>query len=125
MKIFWWVKRRKRVKRKSGDFLRYKENALALVQQRIEDFNRLYNFEYRNIRVKNQVSRWGSCSKKGNLNFNYRIALLPKHLADYVIAHELCHLGELNHSRNFWNLVGRAIPNYKEVRKKLKSIKIY
>lgn len=63
---------------------------------------------------------WGSCSKKGNLNFNWRLIQLPPELADYVIVHELCHLKELNHSQRFWDLVGQAIPDYKERRQALR-----
>ena len=103
-------------------YKKMKESALVLAEERIAEFNKFYNFEFGKIRVKNQKSRWGSCSKKGNLNFNYRIALLPKDVADYIIVHELCHLGELNHSKNFWNLVAKTIPNHKEIRKKLRRI---
>ena len=62
--------------------------------------------------------------KKGNINFNYKIALLPVHLADYIIVHELCHLGQFNHSQKFWNLVAKTFPNYLEIRKELKNIRI-
>ncbi|MCX6797673.1 MAG: DUF45 domain-containing protein [Candidatus Falkowbacteria bacterium] len=59
-------------------------------------------------------------SKKGNLNFNYKIALLPSKIVDYIIVHELCHLREFNHSQKFWNLIARAIPDYLEIRSELK-----
>jgi len=75
-----------------------------------------YNFKINRISIKNTKSRWGSCSKKGNLNFSYKIALLSKDLADYVIVHELCHLGEFNHSKRFWKLVSLTIPNYLELK---------
>jgi hypothetical protein len=64
--------------------------------------------------------RWGSCSKKGNLNFNYKIALLPQRHSDYVIVHELCHLREFNHSKKFWDLVEQAVPNHRALRTELK-----
>mgnify|MGYP003393802311 CR=1 FL=1 len=102
------------------DYIKYKEQARLLAENRISHFNKLYNFNINRISIKNTKSRWGSCSKKGNLNFNYKIVLLPEKLADYVIVHELCHLKELNHSKNFWNLVSLALPDYKVLRSKLK-----
>ncbi|PIP23438.1 MAG: hypothetical protein COX90_01110 [Candidatus Nealsonbacteria bacterium CG_4_10_14_0_2_um_filter_38_17] len=71
--------------------------------------------------MKNQKTRWGSCFKKGNPNFNYKIALLSQRLADYIVVHELCHLGELNHSQKSWNLVAKAVPDYPEIRDELKN----
>lgn len=106
------------------EYLFYKIRALALVHARILYFNAFYRFKINRISIKNQKTRWGSCSKKGNLNFNYRIALLPPQLADYVIVHELCHLGEFNHSANFWKLVAKTIPNYQKIRQEFKKIRI-
>ncbi len=103
------------------EYLKYKESARLIAENRISYYNKLYDFQINRIAIKNTRSRWGSCSKKGNLNFNYKIALLPKEVADYVIVHELCHLKELNHSKKFWNLVSLAIPNYKELKNKFKK----
>ena len=101
--------------------MKYKERARALVRARLTHYNEHYGFSWGRISIKNVRSRWGSCSKKGNLNFSYRIVLLPAELADYVIIHELCHLGEFNHSPRFWALVARACPNHKELRKQLQG----
>lgn len=101
-----------------------KESARVIIKERLEFFNRYYNFKYSRVSAKNQKSCWGSCSRRGNLNFNYKVAGLPEELRDYVIIHELCHLEELNHSRKFWELVGKIIPEHKELRKKLKYFKI-
>jgi len=101
----------------------YKGEALALANNRVEHFNKIYGFNFNKIYIKNQKTRWGSCSRIGNLNFNYKIALLPEKLADYIIVHEICHLGEFNHSQRFWNLITRTTPNYKEIRKELKKSK--
>jgi predicted metal-dependent hydrolase len=68
-----------------------------------------------------QRSRWGSCSRKGNLNFNYKLIQLPQELADYIVVHELCHLKQFNHSHAFWNLIAETIPNHIELRKILKN----
>ena len=100
------------------EYLRYKDKARLLAENRISYYNKLYNFNINKITIKNQKSRWGSCSKKGNLNFNYKIALLPKNLADYVVVHELCHLGEFNHSKKFWKLVSLTVPNYLDLKNK-------
>jgi hypothetical protein len=102
------------------DYYENKERASALAKERIKYFNEAYGFKFNRITIKNQKTLWGSCSKKGNLNFNYKIALLPQRLSDYIIVHELCHLKELNHSQKFWNLVAQTIPNYIELRKELK-----
>lgn len=104
------------------DYVQYKTEAHALVVARLVHFNQYYNFTYHRVSIKNQKTRWGSCSRKGNLNFNYKIVLLPPRLADYIIVHELCHLGELNHSKKFWNLVAETIPDYAEIRSELKKI---
>ena len=103
----------------SGNYTQDKDRALSLVQERIEYFNSHYSFRFNTLRIKNQRTRWGSCSRRGALNFNYRIVLLPAHLADYIIVHELCHLKELNHSNAFWSLVSRFIPNHTQLRREL------
>ena len=103
------------------EYLEHKETAEQIAKERIGYFNQFYNFRVNKINVKNQKSRWGSCSKKGNLNFNYKIAALPEELRDYVVVHELCHLAEFNHSKNFWNLVGQAIPDYREIKKEFRK----
>lgn len=103
------------------EYAEHKERALVLARARLEYFNTFYNFSFNKINIKNQKTRWGSCSMKGNLNFNYKIALLPSHLADYIIVHELCHLKEFNHSRKFWNLVAETMPNFLELRNELKK----
>lgn len=103
------------------DYKKYKDRARDLAEKRIEHFNKICGFKFNKINIKNQKTRWGSCSKKGNLNFNYKIALLPEKLADYIIIHELCHLKEFNHSQKFWNLVAKIIPNYIEAKSELKK----
>lgn len=132
-KIFRYTIRRRRVrvrrvvsKSSRKNYLEHKEQARNLVTERLEHFKKIYVassfvFKVGRVSIRNQKTRWGSCSKKGNLNFNYRIALLPEALADYIIVHELCHIGEFNHSRDFWNLVSVACPNYIEIRKELKQ----
>lgn len=104
-----------------SDYLANKEAARKLIKQRLAFYNRLYGFSIGRIAIKNNRSRWGSCSRLGNLNFHYRLIALPEDLRDYVIVHELCHLGEFNHSSRFWRLVARAVPDYLTVKEKLKQ----
>lgn len=108
-------------KAEQAKYLTNKNQALILVKNKILEFNKIYNYKYHNISVRNQQSRWGSCSRKGNLNFNYKILFLPQHLADYIIVHELCHLKELNHSPRFWHLVSQTMPEYKKYKKDLRK----
>ena len=81
------------------DYALRKDEALLLVLRKLEHFNKIYNLSWNRVSIKNTSSRWGSCSKRGNLNFNYRIVYLPEAYADYLIVHELCHLKEFNHSQ--------------------------
>lgn len=125
-KILWKIKYRI-VRRRAGtkaEYVKHKPAALAMAQNKIAYFNEFYGFKVNRITIKNQKSRWGSCSRKGNLNFNYKIALLPRALSDYVIVHELCHLGEFNHSPAFWALVTKTIPDHKRIRKQFKKISL-
>ncbi len=105
-----------------GNLEEHKRGALKFVHSRLEYFNKIYQFKYSRVAVRSQKTRWGSCSRRGNLSFNYQVCLLPEKHADYIIVHELCHLGQLNHSKNFWQLVAKAVPDYKEIKKELKQI---
>ena len=106
------------------DFLEHKDAALALVTSRLEHFNRYYNFEYKNVSVRNQKSRWGSCSRKKNLNFNYKIVFLTPEQQDYIVVHELCHLTQMNHGPKFWALVAEQIPQHKAIRASIKKYRL-
>lgn len=103
------------------DYLNAREKARALVIERLEYFNSIYNFKYGVVNIRDQKSRWGSCSRQGNLNFNFRLLFLPSAVSDYVIVHELCHLKEFNHSSSFWKLVEQTIPDFRVLRHKLKN----
>lgn len=109
-------------KTSASDYPRLKKAALELAQKKVVEFDRYYNLSYCRISIRNQKTRWGSCSRKGNLNYNYKIALLPERLADYIIVHELCHLKEFNHSRRFWDLVAQTVPDFKQRRKEIKNL---
>ena len=99
-----------------------KERAHALANERCEHFARAYGLSYNKISIRAQKTRWGSCTKTGNLSFNYKVAILPARLADYIFVHEICHLGVFNHSGQFWELVAREIPDHKTIRKEVRTI---
>lgn len=103
------------------EYLANKEKARAIITERLSYLNAFYNFKYQSLSIRNQKTRWGSCSRQGGLNFNYRLIFFSPQVIDYVIAHELCHLQEFNHSRTFWNLVSRTVPNYQALRRELKN----
>lgn len=96
----------------------YRHEARQRLEERVYYFSNRYDFGKRvnRIFIKDQKSRWGSCSSKCNLNFNYRLIMAPDEVLDYVVVHELCHLKHMNHSTDFWNTVGEIMPNYKSVR---------
>jgi predicted metal-dependent hydrolase len=111
-------------KNTKAEYKECKPEAQKLAESKVQQFNAFYNFNIGTIAIKNQKTRWGSCSRHGNLNFNYKIALLPQRLSDYIVVHEICHIGQFNHSRNFWNLVAQTIPDYMQRRKELRILSI-
>lgn len=124
-KYFSNIKDKIIIKTSRKDYLKYKEIARKIIKERAEYYNKFYNFKFNRISVKNQKTLWGSCSQDGNLNFNYILALVPSEVVDYIVVHELCHLWEFNHSREFWRLVGLTISDYKEKRKMIKNIHFF
>lgn len=123
--MFGWRKKRSSRRRASSVTKHYQENkeaARSLVLARLNFFNQHYNLKWNRVAIRNQRRCWGSCSSLRNLNFNYKILLLPPHLRDYIIVHELCHLVHLNHGRQFWDLVGEQIPDYKRCVSDLKAV---
>jgi hypothetical protein len=108
-----------------ADYKMMRKEAEKFVRRRVPEINNIYGFKYRRLIIRNQKTRWGSCSLQGNLSFNYRIVRLPPELADYLIVHELCHLQELNHSKSFWNLVAKTMPNPKIMRRALAKYSLH
>lgn len=94
------------------DIKRLADQALAVIPPRVSYFASLMKVKYGRITVRNQKSRWGSCSSEGNLNFNCLLMLTPSYVVDYVIVHELCHRKHMNHSAAFWAEVKRVLPQY-------------
>ena len=135
------VRRRRSIRRKSRrasvtERARYKElreSARALVMHRLTHFVGMYTaldprnaiaFTYKRVAIRDQRGRWGSCSSRKNLNFNYRIVLVSPELQDYIIVHELCHLKELHHQPSFWNLVEQTIPNARALHQITKHMRL-
>jgi predicted metal-dependent hydrolase len=94
----------------------YRKQTAQIVAERLPIISRKLDLHYNKVSIKSQTSRWGSCSKKRNLNFNLLLAAVPIKVIDYVLTHELIHLIELNHSKRFWSLVASAYPEYKKYR---------
>ena len=95
--------------------------ALKVISVKVKHYAGLINVQYGRITIRNQKTRWGSCSSKGNLNFDCLLMLAPDEVVDYVVIHELCHLIEMNHSKAFWKQVELMMPDYKKHRKWLKD----
>ena len=109
-------------KRSRVHYAKHKERARVLVHARLGFFNTFYRLRFRKVFIKNSKSRWGSCSERGNLNFNYKILFLPHEVQDYLIVHELCHLAHFNHSPQFWAEVARSTPNHRALRRQLRTL---
>ena len=95
--------------------------ALARIRERLNHYAPLIGVEFGRVAIRDQKSRWGSCSAKHNLNFNWKLIMAPPQALDYVVIHELCHLIEFNHSRRFWSLVEKQMPEYEVWKKWLKA----
>jgi predicted metal-dependent hydrolase len=102
---------------------RLKELARSIVVDELRKINQdtADRFSYKRISIREQKSRWGSCSSVGNLNFNWKIVLAPYSVFKYVLIHELAHLEQHNHSHNFWRIVTELHPSYREDRQWLKT----
>ena len=90
-----------------------------LIDSRLDYFGPQLRVSWNRVTIRHQSTRWGSCSREGNLNFNCRLAEVPDELIDYVVVHELCHLLQMNHSPKFWALVESILPDYKHRRRAL------
>ena len=103
------------------EILKLSELAARTIPPRVAAYASQLGVTYGKITIRNQKTRWGSCSAKGNLNFNCLLMLTPPDVQDYVIVHELCHRKQMNHSRLFWNEVEKILPDYREKDRWLKE----
>ena len=102
----------------------YLSRAAAVIPERVGFYRNQMGEPIGRICIKDVKSRWGSCSSKRNLNFNWWLIMAPMEVLDYVVVHELCHLKEMNHSKDFWVLVEGILPDYKERRKWLRDCRL-
>ena len=100
---------------------KHKKYARKIFEARVAYFQQFTGGNYTSITIRDQKTRWGSCSGRGTLSFNWRLILAPPEILDYVVVHELCHLTHMNHSKEFWGLVGKILPDYKVRRNWLKE----
>ncbi|MCP5322972.1 MAG: M48 family metallopeptidase [Candidatus Paracaedibacteraceae bacterium] len=98
-----------------------KQLAYEYLSKKTHEYSNILNVRCRSITLKNYISRWGSCSSKGDLTYSWRLVFAPLYVVDYLCAHEVAHLKEMNHSPNFWSCVSLLIPDYKLCRSWLKA----
>ncbi|MES2854415.1 MAG: SprT family zinc-dependent metalloprotease [Bdellovibrionota bacterium] len=94
----------------------YERSGRELITKRVEEFSKAMDLNYSKLSFRSQKTRWGSCSSRGGLSFNWRLMIAPREVVDYVVVHELSHLKHYNHSSRFWALVATQIPDYKRTR---------
>ena len=97
-----------------------RKQAAEVIKARCRYYAPVMGVSYGTVTIREQKTRWGSCSTKGNLNFNWKLVLMPPEILDYVVVHELAHRIQMNHSAAFWVEVGKILPDYKERRQWLK-----
>ena len=97
------------------------DKALIVIPERVKKYAQIVGVDYGRITIRNQRSRWGSCSSKGNLNFNCLLMLFSDEVIDYVVVHELCHRKYMNHSAAFYAEVEQVLPEYRKCQKCLKE----
>jgi predicted metal-dependent hydrolase len=99
----------------------YRMQAAELIRGKVEKASARFGLTYNRIIIRSQKTRWGSCSRKGNLSFNWKLIMAPEPIIDYVIIHELAHLKEMNHTKRFWGLVAEHCPRWRKYRKWLRD----
>lgn len=99
----------------------YRKQAAYIIGRKAKAYAEKLKVTYSEIHIKDQRTRWGSCSGMKNLNFSWRLVMTPDSVCDYVIIHELCHLVHMNHSPEFWNLVEKMCPPYKQQKRWLRE----
>ena len=121
------VVRKRRARRQlaeTPEVVELRKQAKAYLPGRLAELAAQHGFSYNQVRIKHNVSNWGSCSVKKNINLNLNLMRLPAELQDYVMLHELCHLKYMNHGKEFHALLESVCPNHKELRRQLRDYKL-
>lgn len=118
------VRRRRRKLAETPEVKQLRAEAKAYLPARLKELAELNGFRYNQVRIKHNVSNWGSCSVKGNINLNLNLMRLPEELRDYVMLHELCHLKHLNHGPQFHALLESVCPEHRRLQRQLKDYKL-
>ncbi|MED4454601.1 SprT family zinc-dependent metalloprotease [Metabacillus fastidiosus] len=113
-KLHIYVKQLDREKIKQALKRFYYQQCKALVEDGISFYQSNFKTKPRSIRISDSKTTWGTCDSKMQLTFNWRLAMAPREVIDYVVVHEMCHMVHMNHDRSFWRLVGKIMPDYKE-----------
>lgn len=121
--MFFIVRRRRKLK-ETPQTLALRQEAKKVLPPRLMELAGQYGFEVNGVRIKHNVSNWGSCSVKGNINLNLNLMRLPEYLRDYVMIHELCHLKYMNHGPEFHALLESLCPGHREYQKELRNYKL-
>ena len=127
--MFFFIRRRRRRKRTltaelAAEVERLRIQAKAALPPRLAELAALHGFTYNSVRIKHNVSNWGSCSELGNINLNLNLMRVPEHLRDYVMLHELCHLRYMNHGPEFHALLEEVCPDHRALARELKGYKL-
>ncbi|MBR4133915.1 MAG: M48 family metallopeptidase [Bacteroidales bacterium] len=127
--MFFFIRRRRRRKRtltaeQAAEVERLRIQAKAALPPRLAELAALHGFTYNTVRIKHNVSNWGSCSELGNINLNLNLMRVPEHLRDYVMLHELCHLRYMNHGPEFHALLEDFCPDHRALARELKGYKL-
>ncbi len=118
------VRRRRRKLAETPEVKQLRAEAKAYLPGRLKELAELNGFQYNQLRIKHNVSNWGSCSVKGNINLNLNLMRLPAELRDYVMLHELCHLKHMNHGPEFHALLESVCPDHRRLQRQMKEYKL-
>ena len=127
--MFFFIRRRRRKRKpltaeQAAEVERLRIQAKVALPPRLAELAARHGFTYNQVRIKHNVSNWGSCSELGNINLNLNIMRLPEHLQDYVMLHELCHLRYLNHGPEFHALLESICPGHRALARELKGYRL-
>ena len=122
--LYYVLRRKPRRAPVTPEVEQLRAQAKASLPPRLKELADEHGFTYNRVTIKNNISNWGSCSVRGNINLNLRLVTLPQPLQDYVMLHELCHLKEMNHGPKFHALLESVCPNHRTLEKELRQYKL-